>query len=61
MVYSIRTNRSFVTAKPLKTTHRETEYSKKLNDFMNTHEIHVETSSSGETVVRAVKIGASDE
>ena len=56
MVYSVRSNRTFCSTKPIKTKRVRSEWSKKLDEFMDTHTISVQTDPSGKVVVTANKI-----
>lgn len=51
MVYSVRSDRPIVSAKPLKTKRVEGEHSKKVRKFMNNHKVSIITNSNGDVVV----------
>ncbi len=56
MVYSVRTNASFVSHKPLKTKMRESDISVCINNYLKDKKISVQTGSDGVVRVKAVKI-----
>lgn len=55
MVYAMRSNRTIVSAKPLKTKRVQSERSKEIDAFMKTHKLSVQTDASGKVRVTASK------
>ena len=56
MVYATGGNRSLCSVKPVKTKRREGEFAKNLREFATTHKVSVQTSPSGEIIVKTSKI-----